>query len=529
MSNALFYTIPIGLCVGIFFRSLFNLPDETVLLLLLLSFAIAVIWRRRDLEFSSPLFVASLFLLCASVGLFRFDAATWRESALTQFANNEVALEGIVVREPDVRASVQHLYIEENGSTELFLVTTDRFTPVSYGDRIVAEGTLKKPEAFETDLGRTFDYEGYLRARGVEYAMFFANVSIVGSKEGNPVLEHLISWKQKFMNVLEAAVPEPQAGLAEGLLLGVKRALGDDLEGAFRTTGIIHIVVLSGYNLMIVADALMRVLSFFFRPMMRMVFGILAIVLFAVMVGLSATVIRAAIMAALLLYARATGRNGHALRALCVAGVAMLLINPHLLVYDPGFQLSFLATLGLILVSPAIEHFFKLAPTTLQIREFIIATIATQIMVLPLLLYLIGEFSVVAVLVNVLILPMVPVAMGLSFFTVVFGAFLPMIASLIGFLASMSLSYIIVTATLFASLPFASFVVPAFPFWAAVLAYGVLALLLAFAHHRGADELVAGPNEENGFKDWEIVSLQSVLAKVKPAPSLKSDTDFPFR
>jgi len=150
------------------------------------------------------------------------------------------------------------------------------------------------------------------------------------------------------MRSIEAVIPEPQVGLAEGLLLGVKQALGDELEVVFRKTGIIHIVVLSGYNVMLVVIFITYVLSYVLPYRARVPFGILAIVCFAVLVGLSATVVRASIMASLILFARATGRTYAVMRALCFAGVIMVLINPYLLVYDVGFQLSFLATLGLI-------------------------------------------------------------------------------------------------------------------------------------------------------------------------------------
>lgn len=537
MPGVLFYTIPVGLCFGVFSGSLFAFPDEVVPLLLVLSFALAVLWRRGTATTTSPLLIGSLFFLCAGVGLLRFEATLWTPSPLAQHADSELQLEGIVVHEPDVRASVQHVYIEEVSSGERILVTADKFLSVSYGDRVIVEGMLSAPEAFAGELGRTFNYPGYLRARGVSHSMFFADVSVVGHGMGNPVISTLLSWKAKFMQVLESHIPEPQAGLAEGLLLGVKRALGDDLETAFRATGVIHIVVLSGYNLMIVADALMRILSFFFKPVLRMVFGIGAIVAFALMVGLSATVVRASLMAGLLLYARATGRNGHALRALCVAGIAMLLINPYLLVFDPGFQLSFLATLGLILLAPTLEHLFKMAPTMLQIREFITATIATQIMVLPLLLYLIGEFSMVAVMVNVLVLPMVPVAMFLSFLVGLVGMVVPVLGLLVGYLANLSLVYILSIVTLFAKVPFASVTVPAFPFWVTVCAYGCIGYVLWRLYGFASRVRNTRSALEQDVSDWTMMSLSTFTLQTTMPKNTNSSTQkdavppdsFPFR
>ena len=166
------------------------------------------------------------------------------------------------------------------------------------------------------------------------------------------MLAILFIFKQKFIKALEAVIPEPQAGLGEGLLLGVNEALGDELKTAFRKTGIIHIVVLSGYNVMIVAEAIMRLLAFWFTPWIRLLIGLIAIGGFAFLVGLGPTVVRASLMAALILVARATGRHYAVLRSLMFAGLVMLIFNPHLLVFDPGFQLSFLATLALIWLAP---------------------------------------------------------------------------------------------------------------------------------------------------------------------------------
>lgn len=531
MGSVFFYGGVIGFGVGVLLRSVFALPEEIVLLTLLGSFVFAAVWRRNAAGISSPLLAGSIILLFVSLGLLRVEVTTWQEPFFASFENQEVVMEGVVMREPDVRRINQHLYIEESESGEMILVSTLRFTPVSYGDRVQFEGTVELPEAFETDLGRTFNYPGYLRARGVTHMVSFADVEVIGHGEGNFVIAPLLTFKHLFMNALERIVPEPQAGLGEGLLLGVKRALGEDLEEAFRRVGIIHIVVLSGYNVMIVAEAIMRLLSFFFAPRVRLIVGIAAISSFALMVGLSATVVRASIMATLVLIARFLGRITAILRMLMLAGIAMVLINPYLLAFDPGFQLSFLATLGLILLAPFIENSLRLAPTTLQIREFITATIATQIMVLPLLLFLIGEFSVVAVIVNVLVLPMVPIAMGLAFLAGMIELVVPGIALLFGFIAHLSLLYIIVTAEIFAALPFASFIVPAFPLWAMCISYALLGYIMWRLHCRSREEHTPLHGVATTLQGWTIVPFEDMTVGTGQRKSVRdnsSDT-FPFR
>jgi competence protein ComEC len=186
----------------------------------------------------------------------------------------------------------------------------------------------------------------------------------------------------------------------------------------FRTTGIIHIVVLSGFNLTILAQFIMIILAIFGRKISAF-FGSLAIVLFAIMTGASATIVRASIMALLVILAKMLGRNSEALRLLFVAAFLMLIFNPMLLLYDPSFQLSFLATMGLLLLSPKIENSIKYGDFKFfNFREILAATISTQIFVFPLLLYMMGEISLVAPIVNILVLIFIPFSMIYGIFNI---------------------------------------------------------------------------------------------------------------
>jgi competence protein ComEC len=239
------------------------------------------------------------------------------------------------------------------------------------------------------------------------------------------------------------------------------------------------------------------------------------------MVGFSATVVRASIMAALVLIAKQIGRTYTVIRSLLITGIVMVLINPYLLGFDVGFQLSFIATLGLILLAPCIEKYVKFMPTTIGLREFLTATVATQIFVTPMLLYHIGEFSVVSVLVNMLVLPMVPVAMLLTFAAGMAG-FVSAAASIpIGYIAYLSLLYITWIAQFFAQLPFASFVVPAFPFAYVFLAYISLAWVLWKA---GASQKLKDP-----LSGWTIVDEETLVPVSVPASAASSATPVFFR
>lgn len=529
MRVVLFYAATIGFAGGIFLRSFFDTGLPGITFFILLSFVLGLIWRRNSSAVSAPyVLTASVFLLLFALGALRMEWASWSavDPVYEGRVGEEVTLEGTVVREPDARESTTHLYVDVGD--ELVLAIADRFGSYEYGDRVTIEGELQKPEAFETDLGREFNYPGYLRARGVSYMLIYPELEVIGSGEGNPVIAALLSGKHAFMERIESLMPEPQVGLAEGLLLGVKRALGGDLEKTFRETGIIHIVVLSGYNVMLVVAFVTYLLGVFMPIRFQLPFGLAAIAAFAIMVGLSATVVRASIMGSIILFARASNRSYLAMRGLLLAGAIMLIINPYLFAFDTGFQLSFLATMGLIVVAPHIEARLLRVPNSIvNAREFLTATLATQLFVLPILLYQIGEFSVVSVIVNVLVLPMVPVAMFLTFITGILGFLSSALAGFVALLTYFSLEYILTIATWFGSLPFAAYAVPPFPFFFVPVAYALMGYLLwrlqqPHTTEAEVDELPGWVIEEEAVVRTRIAAERSSAATDVPVFFRKS-------
>ncbi len=463
-----------------------------------------VLWRSHPAVAVPPwLTTVPLFLVVLMLALMRVASLpSMVVPALEAKLGQTVELVGIVVREPDRRESSTHLYIKTNDTIVLAFV--DRFNTAAYGDRVRVHGKLQKPDVFTTDFGRTFNYPGYLHARGVSYAVSFADATVLDSGHGYALVAGLLAVKQAFMAELELRLPQPQVGLAEGLLLGVKRALGADYEAAFREVGITHVVVLSGYNVMLVVTFFMFVLANVFPYRARLIVGIIGIACFALLIGLSATVVRASVMAILLLLVRFGGLTHHILRALFFAGAIMLLVNPLLLFYDIGFQLSFLATYALIVVAPHVEAWLAWAPDFANVREFLVATATTQLVVAPLVLYHIGQTSLVAVLVNVLVLPIVPVAMLLTFTTGMLSFILPPLALPVAWLAHLSLSYILNVAQIFAQLPFAAVTVPPFSAWVLLSIYGSGAALWWYGTKWPPH--FASAVSDSDFRHWTIVT-----------------------
>jgi len=476
-----------GFLGGILFHSFFDLSYYFSLFWLLVGgsiFAYSLLFNIRIRR----VFTVALFLVSIGLGLLRYDISDFYKGnlLLDNFVGKEIKALAFVSEEPDEREfntrliiSFQKLFIE-NGWIEInskAIISVDQYPVFSYGDEVEIVGILKKPENFENENGREFNYVAYLAKDGIFYQMSNPKIKLVSRDKGNLVKEKLFAIKNAFLKSVQKIIPEPHSALLGGLVVGAKESLGKNLLDAFRKTGIIHIVVLSGYNITIVAEAIMRAFSFLPR-FVGISLGSLSVIFFAIMTGASATIVRASIMALLVILARATGRVYEITMALCLAGFVMVLHNPKILIFDPGFQLSFLATIGLIYLAPKIEKYFKFVPTEWGFKEFAIATVSTQIFVLPLIMYQTGELSLVSLPVNLLILVFVPATMLFGFLSGVVGFISTLFAMPFAFVAYALLAYQLKVVEIFSSLSFSSVHIEFFPLWLALAIYAVYVFMI---------------------------------------------------
>lgn len=429
---------------------------------------------------------AAVFFLGLALGCARF--MLWRDTStdpvLDAAIGTQVMLSGVVIDEPDVRENNTHLTVafKEIGKEPpqkilgTALVFVPRYPLFDYGDAITLRGKLEYPKAFAETDGRIFDYPAYLRTKDIRYQIRYPQVEVMAHDEGSAIVAELFHMKHAFIHAIGQVLPEPHNALLGGLLLGGKQSLGATWLMRFRVAGIIHIIVLSGYNMTVVSEWLVVIFrAFGFYGSLTM--GSAGIILFAMMTGGGATVMRAAIMSLLVLLARATGRMYAMGRALLIAGAMMVALNPSILVFDPSFQLSFLASIGLIFVSPILTRkitLFKMSPTW---HEILISTLATQIVVLPILLYQTGMLSLVALPVNLLVLPLIPLTMLFGFLVGVCALlfpFLPWFGFVVALPAHILLSWILNVADLASQIPYAALSLPFSAKWV-VISYLVIA------------------------------------------------------
>ena len=387
----------------------------------------------------------------------------------------KVELTGIIVDEPDIRENNQKLVIEIKNSEDKvkILVTVGYDENFQYGDEVMVKGKLEKPENFTTDTEKEFDYINYLKKDGIYYLVNYAEVEVLSQGNGSFIKSKLFSFKEKFLEKISFSIREPESLLLGGLILGEKASFSDELRQKFIDTGTIHIVALSGYNITIIAEWIMSVFSWFtfLSFYLAISVGVLAIILFVLMTGGASTAVRAGIMAVLVLIARATGRTYDIGRALILTAVIMIAINPMILRYDVSFQLSFIATIAVIYLSPKLEKYFQWVTKSFGLRDIITVTCAAYIFVLPFILYKMGNLSFVAIPANILILPFIPFTMALGFLTGFVGLFSYILAVPIGFLSYIFLHYELGIINILSSIPFASFIIPNFPLILVILIY----------------------------------------------------------
>jgi competence protein ComEC len=459
-----------GFIVGITLASFFHISLFFIIGLVVVSGAIFFYKYFVGEEQHTLLFVSVCVLLGVLCGVGRmYVSDLYATSHLESFVGKKVSAVGVIVAEPDVRETNTKLTVrlDEVGNgiattsvREKVLVSVPIYPEYHYGDKVSLQLTLEEPENIESD-GRVFDYKGYLRVRGIWYTSRFATIHLVSSGHGAYIKTLLFTLKHKFTQALDNALPEPESSLMAGLLLGTKQSLGKDLLAEFQRTGTSHVVVLSGYNIAIVATSIMALLKFLPKNV-SFSFGIVSIILFTILSGGGASAWRAAIMVLVALFAKKMNRDYKIGRVFAFTILLMLAPNPLLLVFDPSFQLSVLATIGIIFVSPLVAPYFVKVPERFGLREIVSSTVATQVVVLPYLIYNTGILSLVSLPVNILILGTIPITMLLGFITGVVGLISLWLSFIPALFAYVLLWYQLTVVHFGAILPFGAVMLPAF-------------------------------------------------------------------
>lgn len=455
-SSRIFLFLLLAFIIGVASGSFFDISESFVLAAVVIVLIITVIFYKRGsrmknfkVAFASFLFIAFVF------GVLRFDASESSTKAMTIFNDSgvEVVLSGQVIDEPQRLSDKQRLVVRAKeiiaseysfAIDEKVLVATNLYPEYEYGDLLEVEGKLVAPQKFDD-----FDYAAYLAKDSIFSLLYYPKIDKTGEASLS-LFRKIFQAKRSFQDSVSRSIAEPNASFLNGILLGSREGIPKSLKEDFNKTGTTHLLAISGYNITVVALYISVLLTFFMRRQKAFWFAIIGIIVFTILTGASASVVRASVMGILVLIARQAGRFYNPANSIVFAGAAMIALNPKVLRFDVGFQLSFLATLGLLYLYPLIQKKMEKVPGLWTFKDNFIATVSAQLAVLPIILYNFGNFSPVSAPANVLVLPVIPLAMLLGFLSGVSGLAWSGLGRIVGLAAWLVSEYVILVVRFFA-------------------------------------------------------------------------------
>jgi len=449
---------------GVFVRSFFEISQIQIFLLLIFALIILFVFYKNKIAtlvaFLLLVFVCGLWLTERKIDEadnLKYLGKTFQEKVVVEKVSDSTFGQNLIVRLSEEKISV--------------LLQTAQYPEYKYGDLLEISCTGRAIE----NRDESFDYRMYLAKEGVLYQCEKPKIKKVGENSGNWFLGKIISTKIVFESKLEKVIPAPYSALAVGLLFGGSSGLSKEIQNDFSRTGMTHIVAVSGYNVTIIAEYLILLgIAFGLWRKQAIWFAIGGIILFVMMSGMPASAVRAGVMSGVLLWAMKNGRLSSSENAIIFAGAIMLALNPLLLRWDVGFQLSFLATLGIVLTSSFWEKSFIKKHKALGISETIALSLSAQVFVLPIIAYNFHIASLVSLLANVFILPVIPLSMLLVFLVTLFGFVWGPLSLIFAWLAFVLLAYEIKLIHLLAQFPWASVSIEKISVWWIVFYYIIL-------------------------------------------------------
>lgn len=426
-----------------------------------------------------PEVLGALSLAFFVLGLLRFQhhADALGQNTLARYnGGGPVTLKGEVRDDPEERDVSLRFRLavheaQQGGDWEPVsgsaLVLTPKYPRYHYGDALLLQGKLETPPILEE-----FDYREYLARQGISSLMRYPKVERLGDARPVPLLARLYGLRLRLAHSLQGVLPEPQGALAQGMLLGLRSAIPPELADAFARTGATHILAISGHNLTVVAGLWVSIGVWLFGRRHPLSLGLALFVVWAysLLAGLAPSLLRAALMGSLVLLAAFLGRQASALTSLVAAAALLTAFDPMIL-WDLGFQLSFMAMVGLI-VAPAL-----LEPWTRRIGEAflargaawewagpvlratvsgLVATLGATLFTLPIVAANFHRVSLVGLPATLLALPALPGIILFAALASFLGLFAPLLALPFAWGAWLLTSYMIGVVEFWDSLPVAA-------------------------------------------------------------------------
>jgi len=508
----------VGIGVGSFLE--ISLP---VLLGFLISgiLLLSLFWSHKKIA------VIGFCILFLVLGFWRHQAAELKitNNELNQYNDQaqKITLIGTIIKEPDIRETNIKLIIQpevlsfqtckyesrecdEVGLRHIddgnILITVGRYPEYQYGDKLKIIGQLKTPVEFPD-----FNYKYYLAKDGIYSVTYYPEIEKINDREDNlvypktknlvvEIYSKILNFKNKLRETIYENLSPPKSLILGAMILGDKRKMSDDLKEKLNRVGLRHITAISGIHISILTLILMQILiGIGFWRNQAFYATLIILFLFILMIGFPASAIRAGIFGLMLLLAQKVGRMKVASRVIVFSAAVMLAFNPLLLKLDVGFQLSFLAVIGIVYLGPVFNNWLT-SPNFIkqsfmgrkknpirQLINILAMTLSAQIFTLPILIYNFGRFSLAAPITNILIVPLLSIIMISGFIFVLLGTLLPFLAWILSLFVWPSLAYIIGILNFFSQFSFSNITLNIHWGWL-IIAYIILGFLTSHLYKK---------------------------------------------
>lgn len=454
----IFRYLMISFLLGVAISSFILVDYSIIIIFFCLSLSgIIFFWNNKSKRF---LFFGGVFIILGILR-YQFSLPIISDKYIWFYNEEKVIFQGTVIAEADQRIDHTKLTIivkniiinkQEKIVAGKVLVKANIYPQYNYGDVLEISCRLKAPSPIED-----FAYDRYLAKEDIYSVCYYPKIKIINKNQGNYFYAKIFQFKGYLQNIINQNLPEPQASLFSAIIIGARRGIPAELNEKFNITGTTHLIAISGFNISIVVVILMELALALFIARRQAFWQVsFILVLYLIIIGLPASALRAGVMGWLAILAKHVGRLNNSHQVIIFAAVVMVLVNPKILRDDGGFQLSFLAVLGLMYFQPIMSLWLKRLPSYFQIKENLETTLAAQIATTPLIVFSFGRFSLIAPIVNLLVLSAATYLTILGLVIVFLSLLFPPLSQYFFWPAYLFLIYIIKVVEFFAAWPLAS-------------------------------------------------------------------------
>ena len=470
--------------LGILFGSYYKLPAEIALPLIAVCLLTVILLhgmrkrhKLRNVSHVALGFSCIVLFLCGSI---RFAAAPTGDGIESYIGQGNANVRGVVIDEPDPSNSSVKLTIkvdEINGekASGTLLLYTERYPTYSYGDLILATGTIEAPP----DDINGFNYRAYLARQGIYTTLYYPSVELVAEGKAPQPLQAIYALRHRLGESLRQALPEPEASLARGILLGLRSSIPPALNADFQRSGTMHILAISGQNMAIIAGIVLSVATRLFgkRRPTYFILTLSVLWLYALLAGMSAPVLRAVIMVSIYLLGMYLGRQRSGLTTVTLSAAIMIAISPNIL-WQTSFQLSFAAVLGLILLTPIFQDWLSRLRMPKLLADSAACGLGAVTATLPLTAYYFGYTSLVTLPATFFASIALPAIIVITAIIAIIGLIWLPAARVIGWVDWLLLKYFVLVIQGFAAIPHASVCIGTIPVWLVYFYYAFIAAIM---------------------------------------------------